>query len=209
MFELRHKSLPSFYLLTSLETPTSILPCDIRHQQRGNLNKHIRSIHRKERNFSCDQCDATFPFRNGLKEHVRMRHTDERPYGCNKCPSSFKKKSHLHRHSALVHKGAPWKHVHRWSFRPVVFFVISTQRKKTLCLVIRMTTHFSLTCLTTQSNELWLYDTSLRFQPCPYSIPSRNLVLSLHVEWLWNQRFLKEKEKKKTVTISTWVASVV
>lgn len=77
---------------------------NLNSKQRGNLNKHVRSIHRKERNFLCEQCGAAFPFRNGLTEHIRMRHTDERPYACDRCTSSFKKKSHLHRHISVVHK---------------------------------------------------------------------------------------------------------
>lgn len=75
--------------------------------QRGNLNKHIRSIHRKERNFVCDRCPASFPFRNGLTEHQRMKHSDHRPFACTRCPASFKKKSHLQRHTTVVHKVAP------------------------------------------------------------------------------------------------------
>ncbi len=39
----------------------------------GNLKKHTRSVHLKERPFHCRQCSSTFAFKDGLLRHVQVR----------------------------------------------------------------------------------------------------------------------------------------
>lgn len=88
--------------------------------EKGNMNKHHRTVHLRQRKHSCSQCGRTFAFLDGLNRHISMVHLDRRPFECTFClcplphsPSTpcshicgmrFKQKSHHRRHLSSVHQ---------------------------------------------------------------------------------------------------------
>ena len=71
---------------------------------RGNLNKHIRSVHNKERPYQCGQCLKKFSDKNSVKWHILIVHDKEKPHQCDQCLKKFADKSHLRRHIEGVHE---------------------------------------------------------------------------------------------------------
>ena len=88
--------------------------------EKGNMNKHHRTVHLRQRKHTCTQCGRTFAFLDGLNRHVAMVHLDRRPFECefclcptphpphvvctHKCGMRFKQKSHHRRHLSSVHQ---------------------------------------------------------------------------------------------------------
>lgn len=88
--------------------------------EKGNMNKHHRTVHLRQRKHSCVQCGRTFAFLDGLNRHISMVHLDRRPFECtfchcptphgpetickNVCGMRFKQKSHHRRHLSSVHQ---------------------------------------------------------------------------------------------------------
>lgn len=94
--------------------------CNKSFAEKGNLNKHHKVTHLKQRNHKCGTCERTFAFKDGLTRHVAMVHLNQRPFECQEClcPSGphssavpctlkcgirFKQKSHQRRHVTSVH----------------------------------------------------------------------------------------------------------
>ncbi len=87
--------------------------------EKGNLNKHHRTVHLRERKHSCKHCSRSFAFLDGLNRHISMVHLDRRPFKCTvclcpgrhaneefcpfTCGMRFKQKSHYRRHVRSVH----------------------------------------------------------------------------------------------------------
>lgn len=44
---------------------------------RGNLTKHIRTVHEKRRPFACGVCGASFGLKSDLKRHDSAVHADK------------------------------------------------------------------------------------------------------------------------------------
>ena len=53
------------------------------------LDKHVRSVHLKERPYSCHLCDKRFGQKVHLEVHMNGVHMKERPYGELKVHLSF------------------------------------------------------------------------------------------------------------------------
>jgi len=89
--------------------------------EKGNMNKHYRTVHLKQRKHGCGKCGRFFAFADGLNRHISMVHLDRRPFDCDHClcPTRphdpniacthicgmrFKQKSHRRRHVRSVHQ---------------------------------------------------------------------------------------------------------
>ncbi|XP_066599275.1 zinc finger protein 707-like [Prorops nasuta] len=84
------------------EKPNECQECQQKFRSASGLNRHIRDVHEKVKNFCCDLCDRRFASKLSRDEH-RITHTDERPHTCEICGKSFKQKSSLYVHK-LYHK---------------------------------------------------------------------------------------------------------
>lgn len=62
-----------------------------------------RSVHEKEKSFSCDQCTSSFAFKDGLTRHILMVHNNIRPFKCLYCSLTFKSTSHRNKHILSIH----------------------------------------------------------------------------------------------------------
>lgn len=118
-------------LTTHAHKPYACTLCGRCFGEKGNLNKHHRTVHLKERRYGCP-CGKTFAFQDGLKRHIAMVHLDQRPHLCTYCMCEgdcsstsapgvpgrcmhicgmrFKQLSHLRRHIHSVHRAVSPTH---------------------------------------------------------------------------------------------------
>jgi len=91
-----------------VERPYKCEQCPRAFRERGNLNKHTISVHRKHKAFRCVRCPKnkykSFAFKDGLVRHITTVHDNRRRYLCGACDASFKQQSHLAKHARTVHK---------------------------------------------------------------------------------------------------------
>ncbi|XP_026680895.1 gastrula zinc finger protein XlCGF71.1-like, partial [Diaphorina citri] len=66
----------------------------------SNLSLHIKSVHLKIKDHSCDVCDKSFVNRAGLRLH-KLIHSEERGFVCDLCGASFKQRPALWAHKKL------------------------------------------------------------------------------------------------------------
>ena len=82
--------------------------CDICHisfSQNSKLSRHVKSVHEGEKPFFCDICHNSFSRKSNLSQHLKSVHEGEKPFTCDICHSSFSQKSDLSRHLKSVHEG--------------------------------------------------------------------------------------------------------
>lgn len=71
--------------------------CQKRYTNQGNLDRHIRVFHRKERQHTCTTCQKTFSQLSILRSHQAV-HVAERQFCCDVCQNKFKTEVHLKLH---------------------------------------------------------------------------------------------------------------
>ena len=74
--------------------------CGYRSSTKGLIEKHTRTVHKKEKPFSCDVCATKFGQKSHLKKHVITVHLKEKPYKCTweGCEWRFARSDELTRH---------------------------------------------------------------------------------------------------------------
>lgn len=66
----------------------------------SNLNKHMRTVHERARNYTCSHCDRTFTQLAICKQH-ELIHTGEKPHKCEECGKHFRQKAALRTHHKI------------------------------------------------------------------------------------------------------------
>lgn len=76
--------------------------CPNKYTNQGNLDRHIRVFHKKEKRYECTECGKSFSQTTILRQHMTI-HTDERNFACEICGKKFKAESYmlLHRNRHL------------------------------------------------------------------------------------------------------------
>ena len=83
-----------------IKTKCPFEPCD---RSVVDIENHIRLVHDKVRNFSCEKCDAKFTSSHHLLKHTEAAHTNIR-VECNLCGKVFKSTT-IENHIKRVHHG--------------------------------------------------------------------------------------------------------
>ena len=68
-------------------------PCISEFTQKGNLNKHIKTVHAET--IECDICQLNLKGRDSLKKHTKFVREGIKPLKCNICFKSFSQKGNL------------------------------------------------------------------------------------------------------------------
>ena len=95
----------------SVNTKANPFSCDIKDckltfSHRGNLNKHIRNVHKKEKPHQCSQCMKKFSRKYVLNAHIDTVHNNNKKHQCNQCLKKFCSKGYLTVHIEVVHNKA-------------------------------------------------------------------------------------------------------
>lgn len=71
--------------------------CEKQYTSQTNLDRHIRIMHKQERQHTCSTCQKTFAQLASLRIHQSV-HEAERKFGCDICNHKFKSEIHLKLH---------------------------------------------------------------------------------------------------------------
>ena len=72
--------------------------------QKGDLGKHVKTVHEKIKAFNCNSCEKSFGHRSDLNNHVKIVHQNFKNFRCDSCGKCFAQKSGLKGHLISVHK---------------------------------------------------------------------------------------------------------
>lgn len=96
------RELQQYMTVDSSNTPMCKL-CDKSFPKRGNLARHVQTVHLKLKPFQCDQCLTRFGHKNHLKRH-QVVHQRGNEFCCSICKKDFKTQALLSRHAQQAHK---------------------------------------------------------------------------------------------------------
>ena len=85
--------------------------CEISCSQKGNLRLHIDQVHKNIRKFSCDQCDYKSNFKNDIAKHKKSVHEKTKDIQCKSCSFSTTLNSYLNIHVRTVHGESRKEHL--------------------------------------------------------------------------------------------------
>lgn len=78
--------------------------CTATFKAKGDMQRHVVSIHEQRRPHACTQCAKSFSHRGHLNRHVQTVHLRQRKYGCEHCDLRFLQQAHLTTHVRMVHE---------------------------------------------------------------------------------------------------------
>ncbi len=82
--------------------------CSARLASRGSLYNHRKTHTERESHVCTEpDCDFESPYKSSLQRHVRSVHEEERDFSCTQCRSRFTTKAHLQTHQTTVHTKMP------------------------------------------------------------------------------------------------------
>jgi hypothetical protein len=77
--------------------------CEKSFGHKSNLNKHVKTVHLKQKNFKCEHCEKSFGQKGHLKVHIKTIHLNQKNFHCDQCDISFGQKGNLKAHNTSVH----------------------------------------------------------------------------------------------------------
>lgn len=89
--------------------PYACPECGKTFRHRSRVEKHVRSVHRKEKDHQCPVCGKSYFTASQVRVHM-TQHTGVRDHACRVCGKAFRTKKTLNEHAKSVH-GGPGKFV--------------------------------------------------------------------------------------------------
>ena len=83
------------------------------YSHKGDMNRHVASVHEGKRPLKCEFCDNTFSRQSNLIYHVSSVHEDKKLYNCEFCTQTFTLRCCMNEYVASIHeREKPFK----WQF---------------------------------------------------------------------------------------------
>ena len=78
--------------------------CEFSSKKKSNVNRHIKTVHEKRRDYKCSMCDYAAGARKDLSKHTKLVHEKIKDIKCEECDYKCSLVQHLTIHVKLVHK---------------------------------------------------------------------------------------------------------
>ena len=98
-------NLPSLDLRNKKNISHKCSICDYTTSSKGNLKRHIDSIHSGKKPHKCLICDHITSSKGNLKQHIEAVHEGKKLFKCFICDYSTSNNGGLKRHIEAVHEG--------------------------------------------------------------------------------------------------------
>ncbi len=72
--------------------------CGFSSEYKTSLNRHIKTIHDKIKDFKCNNCEFKTSRKDDLKTHIKIVHDKIKDFKCNNCEYETSTSGHLNRH---------------------------------------------------------------------------------------------------------------
>ena len=79
------------------------LYCDKSFPVHNKLQRHITSVHEREKPYKCDFCGVSMARKDNIKQHIALIHEKQKPHKCDLCEFSGPRKGDLNQHMFRVH----------------------------------------------------------------------------------------------------------
>ena len=89
---------------TNLKMELKCSTCEKMFSTKGNLTKHVDSVHIKMKPYSCKICDYACSVKADMLKHVESVHECKKPHVCTTCGKMFSRKGNLNVHIDYVHE---------------------------------------------------------------------------------------------------------
>ena len=102
-FSLKSELLSLKHLCNTIHDVNCSL-CGKRFRFKGEMKRHIRAFHLKERQFKCKECPKAYTDPTPLKHHINSTHGDGSTFSvCNLCEKIFTTKRRFLEHNNKYH----------------------------------------------------------------------------------------------------------
>ena len=74
--------------------------CNENFSQRGNLNRHVATVHEEKKQFKCDICNDDFKSKHVMKEHIEknQKGKENEKFKCDICNAKLGQNGNLKTH---------------------------------------------------------------------------------------------------------------
>ncbi|KAA8499643.1 MDS1 and EVI1 complex locus protein EVI1 [Porphyridium purpureum] len=79
--------------------------CGATFCRKGNMLRHVRTIHREIRKYGCESCDRKFSSKWHLGKHIRVVHEQMYEFRCAFCDRRFSTQYNCNHHMSTRHRG--------------------------------------------------------------------------------------------------------
>ena len=91
--------------VSTQKKPFKCESCDYHCYLKGELQKHVATVHEGKKPFNCESCDDSLNLKGNLSQDIASVHKGKKPFKCKFCDYCCDQKSDLQKHAASVHEG--------------------------------------------------------------------------------------------------------
>ena len=89
--------------LSDYDLSNQCAECDYYSDKKDRMRRHVKTVHLREKPFSCQLCPYSGARKDKLKRHMETVHSDEKPFKCDFCNHVTNRKDKIKVHVESVH----------------------------------------------------------------------------------------------------------